>query len=154
MAELFCVLMLVFGAQSASAQELPEPPSVQLAPPEALRRGQPAPRDGLFVEPATYFGLVRQIEGLEFRLGHLVRTERDICARRVEIETLRTGAERDRLTLRDGLWQQRQTELLARITEAQAAAQRQWYEQPVLWLVLGGALVGIIVGIVAAAVSG
>lgn len=150
---LVCLLVASWSCPALAQVVVPEPPSVQLTPPEALRRGQPAPRDGLFVEVPTYLGLISQIERLEYLVGTTLRAERATCERLVEIERLRTAHAADRLTLRETLWQQRQNELLTQIEERRRAAEREWHEHPVLWIAVGGAIVGAIVGAAAIAAA-
>jgi hypothetical protein len=147
------IAWLITGVTIAAAQDVAPVPSVQLVPPEGLRRGQAAPRDGLFVEVATYLAMVREIEGLEARIGELLQRERARCDALLGVEHARLAAAEDRLTLRDGLWRERQGELIQRVAEEHEAGQRDWYEEPLLWFAMGGALVGVIVGIVAAALN-
>jgi len=102
---------------------------------------------------ATYLGLTSQIENLEWMLGRTVRMERDRCEREVAIERHRTTGARDALQLRESLWQTRQVELLAEIEESRRAAERQWWEQPILWFMAGGVVIGAIIGGFAAALN-
>lgn len=154
------VLALWMTAGTVQAQELPEPPQVQLVPPrphlvppEALRRGQAAPRDGLFVEPPTYLGLTRHVDDLEFLLARTVRMETDRCEARIERVQVRLQAANETLELHDSLWESRQAELATSLAEARRSAERGWWENDVLWLTIGVAAGGIITGALAAALN-
>jgi len=145
------LVALVLMPAQASGQDVPDPPDVQLAPPEAIRRGQQAPRDGLFVDPMTYVSLTLQIDGLEHQLTESAARDEALCLSRIAIEHARVAAETDRLTLREGLWQQRQEELLARIREEQHRAERGFFENPLFWFVVGAAAAALAAIVVAVA---
>lgn len=115
----------------------------------SLRRGQVAPRDGLLIDAQDLIAISLDVERLQFLLRRTEERDRQTCEVRVQQEMARARAADERTTLHDGLWEGRQRELVTAVEQARRAAERQWYEQPVLWLGLG-ALVASLVAILVA----
>lgn len=124
---------------SATASEqfqLPDPGDIL-----PLHRGQASPQDGLLIGAADLLNIQQSYERMRFLLGLTQERDAQVCDVRIQIEHAHTLAAEERLTLRDTLWTDRQAELVAQVQAAQAQAQhageRQWFESPVMWLVVG-----------------
>lgn len=136
-------------APSATTAALPTAPSAQFQLPDVgdflpLHRGAPAPRDGLLVDQAVMLSIVQGYDRLQHLLDATATRDGELCDVRVAIEHAHVTAAEERLTLRDGLWEARQAELVQQITatqqqvlQAQHAAERQFWESPILWAVVG-----------------
>jgi hypothetical protein len=126
----------VTTAPTTEQFQLPEPGDIL-----PLHRGQAAPQDGLLIDAGDLLGIQQGYERMRFLLGLTQTRDTEICDVRVQVEHARTTAAEDRLTLRDGLWTARQTELLATIQQAQQqaqhAAERGFFEQPAVWFAIG-----------------
>lgn len=113
-----------------------------------LHRGQSAPNDGLLVSQADMIALTQAYDRVAFRLDQTVLRDRESCDVRVSVEHGHVLAVEERLTLRDDLWGARERELMQQVATAQEranrAAERAWWEAPVLWAIVGGAVVGIV----------
>ena len=121
-----------------------------------LRRGAPAPWEGLLIAQDDLVRWRLEIESLRFRLDAETRRAAAELETRVSLWEARVEAEADRRVLVEGLWQDRSTQLATDLAQAQGAveraARREWWEHPALWLV-----VGLVVGaavVVVAVVSG
>lgn len=145
------VLMSLLLASVARAQDV-EPNPYQLAEPSQeilpLRRGAVAPRDGLLIDAADLLQIRADYERLRYLLQRTTERDSEVCDVRVQIEQSRTAACGERVTLRDELWGQRQAELIAQLAAAEQrarqAAHREWYEEPILWAVVGAVAVGVV----------
>jgi len=109
-----------------------------------LHRGTAAPRDGLLVDQAEMLSIVQGYDRLQHLLDATVTRDGESCDVRVAIEHAHTLASEERVSLRDSLWTERQAELVAQIqavqvqlVQAQRSAERQWFESPALWGVVG-----------------
>lgn len=143
------VLLFLLAAPPVAAQEpvdefrLPEPGEIL-----PLRRGQAAPRDGLLVDAEDMLRISQEYDRMRYLLTRTEERDREVCDVRVEMERAHVTACEERLSLRDELWSARQTELLAEIARAREAAaraaERGWWESPVLWAIVGGVVVGVV----------
>ncbi len=143
-------LLLMLPARSA-AQETPEATELRLPEPEEilpLRRGAPAPRDGLLIGAADLLQIQQEYERMRYLLDRTTERDRETCDVRVEMERSRISACEERLRLRDDLWTARQAELTAALVEAReatrAAAERSWFEHPALWFAVGVVVTAIV----------
>lgn len=134
------------GTASASSPEefqLPEPGDIL-----PLRRGTPAPRDGLLIDADDMLQIQMEYDRMRFALGRTAERDREVCDVRVEMEHARLLAAEERLHLRDELWDARQQELVTSLEEARhqaaQAAQRGWYESPALWFAVGVVVTGAV----------
>lgn len=154
---VLCIFLSFILPATALAQEVPSPPlaatSEEFRLPEPgevlpLRRGATAPRDGLLIDAEDMLRISQEYDRMRYLLTRTSERDRETCDVRVEMERARTGACEERLRLRDELWTARQNELAALVTEArsqaQHAAERQWFENPVLWFVVGVAATAIV----------
>jgi hypothetical protein len=126
-------------APSADQFQLPDPGDIL-----PLRRGTPAPQDGLLIAASDLLSIQQSYERMRFLLGLTQQRDAEVCDVRVQVEHAHTAAAEERLTLRDELWTARQTELTgaiaalqAQVQQAQHSAERQWYEAPALWFAVG-----------------
>lgn len=155
-----CTLAIIFFVSSA-AQAQDEPPAVPSTAESAaefrlpepgeilpLHRGTAAPRDGLLIDAGDLLQIQQEYERMRFLLGRATERDREVCDVRVEMEHARLTACEERLRLRDELWDARQLELRDAVTEARAearrAAERQWFESPVLWFLVGALATGVV----------
>jgi len=146
-----CILLSLLLPTTVLAQEAP-PAEYQLTEPTqeivALRRGTPSPRDGLLIDAADMLQIRAEYERLRFLLARTTERDEATCAVRIEMERARTAACGERVSLRDELWTQRQTELVMQLREARQAAQRagerSWFEHPALWFAVGVVATGLV----------
>jgi hypothetical protein len=152
MTRVVCLFLSLLLPLTAMAQDVP-PPAAEFRLPEPgevvpLRRGALAPRDGLLIDAGDLLQIQQEYERMRFLLERTAERDRETCDVRVEMERARTSACEERLRLRDELWTARQAELAALVTEARAAAahaaERAWYENPVLWFCVGVVATGIV----------
>lgn len=154
---VLCIFLSFILPATALAQEVPAPPPVAPAeefrlpePGEVLplRRGATAPRDGLLIDAEDMLRISQEYDRMRYLLTRTAERDAETCEVRVEMEHARTSACEDRLRLRDELWTARQAELAALVTEARAqaqhAAERQWFENPVLWFCVGVVATGVV----------
>jgi hypothetical protein len=153
-----CLLLSLLLPVTALAQEVvPPPPAApvveEFALPEPgdlvpLRRGAAAPRDGLLIDAEDMLRISQEYDRMRYLLTRTAERDAETCGVRVEMERARIGACEERLRLRDELWTARQAELAALVAEAREqarhAAERGWYENPVLWFVVGVAATGLV----------
>jgi hypothetical protein len=150
MTRIACLILSLLISTSAIAQEVPAPPGAlpedEFRLPEPgeilpLRRGSTAPRDGLLIEAEDMLRIQQEYERMRFLLERTAERDRETCDVRVEMERARLTACEERLHLRDELWTAREDELNDTIVEARAearrAAERAWFESPVLWFCIG-----------------
>lgn len=144
-------LQLLFFASRASGQDTASSEEFRLLEPGeilALRRGQAAPRDGLLVDSEDMLRISQEYDRMRYLLTRTEERDREVCDVRVEMERARLTACEERLALRDELWSARQSELLAAVAAANEraaqAAQRGWWESPLLWAIVGGVVVGVV----------
>lgn len=145
-----CILLSLLLPVTAFAQEVPAPPPA--APEEEfrlpepgevlpLRRGVAAPHDGLLIDAEDMLRITQEYDRMRYLLTRTAERDRETCDVRIAMEGARLTACEERLTLRDDLWAARQTELTVQINEARAearrAAERAWFESPVLWFCVG-----------------
>lgn len=125
----------------------PVPPSERV---ESLRRGTPAPFDGILVEPVLHAWYVQRIERLEFRLSADLAREAERQAVLLDLERARTRAADDRLVLHTGLWQDRVTAAERRTASVQRQLERERrgsiWTQPLFWYIAGVVTVVVLVG--------
>lgn len=152
---LLCVFLSLLLPITALAQETPvaPPPAEEFALPEPgdlvpLRRGTAAPRDGLLIDAGDMLRISQEYDRMRYLLTRTAERDAETCGVRVEMERARIGACEERLRLRDELWTARQTELVALVTEAREqarrAAERGWYENPVIYFIVGAVVVGLV----------
>lgn len=147
---VLCIFLSFILPATALAQEVPSPPlaatSEEFRLPEPgevlpLRRGATAPRDGLLIDAEDMLRISQEYDRMRYLLTRTSERDRETCDVRVEMERARTSACEERLRLRDELWTARQNELAALVTEArsqaQHAAERQFWESPIFWFVIG-----------------
>lgn len=119
-----------------------------------LAKGDGAPFEGLLIEQDDLVRWRLYIERLEFRRGRELelwearqRIERELSQQKIDLHLQASAA-------REELWETRAKELGKQVTEARQeaidAAERSWYESPILWfslgvLITGGAVVGAVV---------
>lgn len=148
---LFLLVMLM--PSLAFAQETTPSTTEEFRLPEPgeilpLRRGTAAPRDGLLIDAEDLLRIQQEYERMRFLLTRTSERDAEVCDVRVEMERARLTACEERLRLRDELWEARQIELsdavAAARSEARRAAERQWYESPVLWFVVGAVATSIV----------
>lgn len=137
-------------ASPASAQDVPD---VELPEPRLLREGERAPFTGQLMAQEDVLRWAATIEELQHRLELDVRTERERCDVRLELERARTTAATETLTLHDTLWTDRVAELTRALGEARRSAERQWYESPALWFAIGAVVTAGATIAIAAAVD-
>lgn len=137
-------------AAPASAQAVPD---VELPEPRLLREGERAPFTGQLMAQEDVLRWAATIEDLQHRLELDVRTERERCDVRLELERARTTAAGETLALHDTLWTDRVAELTRALTEARRSATREWYESPALWFAIGAVVATGAVIAVAASVN-
>jgi hypothetical protein len=113
-----------------------------------LRRGQAAPQDGLLIDAHDLLDIQQSYERMRFLLGLTHDRDVQLGDVRVQMEQARTRAAEERLTLHDTLWADRQAELVASLQaaqqQAQHAAERQWFESPILWAAIGAVLATVV----------
>lgn len=151
-----CLLLSFLLPVTALAQEVPPPPAAPVEEfrlPEPgeilpLRRGTAAPRDGLLIDAEDMLRISQEYDRMRYLLTRTAERDAETCEVRVEMERARIGACEERLRLRDELWTARQAELAALVAEAREqarhAAERGWYENPVLWFCVGVVVTGIV----------
>ena len=150
-----CILLSLLLPVTALAQEVPvaSPSAEEFALPEPddlvpLRRGAAAPRDGLLIDAVDMLRISQEYDRMRYLLTRTAERDAETCGVRVEMERARIGACEERLRLRDELWTARQTELVALVTEAREqarrAAERGWYENPVIYFIVGAVVVGLV----------
>jgi hypothetical protein len=152
-----CILLSLLLPVTALAQEVPAPPPAapedEFRLPEPgdlvpLRRGAAAPHDGLLIDAADMLQIYQEYDRMQYLLTRTAERDTETCDVRIEMERARLTACNERLVLRDDLWTARQAELTAQIVEARAearrAAERQPWESPVLWFVVGVAATSIV----------
>lgn len=154
MSRLFCLFLCFAVPSAAAAQETPSahaPEEFRLPEPGdilPLRRGTPAPRDGLLVDADDMLQIQMEYDRLRFALSRTSERDREVCDVRVEMEHARLLAAEERLHLRDDLWNGRQAELVASLDaarqQAAEAAEREWYESPAMWFAVGVLVTGAI----------
>jgi hypothetical protein len=150
MTRILLILSLFVTAPARAQEEVHAPPSAlpedEFRLPEPgeilpLRRGTAAPRDGLLIDAEDMLQIQQEYERMRFMLERVSERDRETCDVRVEMEHARLSACEERLRLRDELWDARQNELNDTIVEARAearrAAERAWFESPVLWFIVG-----------------
>lgn len=149
---LACILTSRASAQTPDAPtDTRSASSLTLPEPVLLTRGTPAPFTGQLILQVDLLRWAMRIEDLEHRLDLDVRTERERCDVRLELERARTTAADERASLRDGLYRERVEELAASLEAARRSSERQWYESPVLWFAAGAVVaVGAALGLAAA----
>jgi multidrug resistance efflux pump len=149
---ILCVA-LVSWPTTTMGQETPPDAAAEFRLPEPgeilpLRRGATAPRDGLLIDAGDLLQIQQEYERMRFLLERTTERDRETCDVRVEMERARTSACEERLRLRDELWTARQAELAAAVAEAREAArnaaERAWFESPILWFVVGVAVTAIV----------
>lgn len=150
----FILAAMVFIPSLASGQDVVAPGTPeQFQLPDLgdilpLHRGTAAPRDGLLIDADDLLQIRQEYERMRYLLMRTTERDTQVCDVRVQVEHAHTEACGERLTLRDDLWGARQHELVQQIADAQQranqAAQRQWYDQPILYLIIGAAVVGLI----------
>lgn len=143
-------------ATTTAATTTSAPPSAQFQLPDVgdflpLHRGTAAPRDGLLVDQAEMLSIVQGYDRLQHLLDATVARDSETCDVRVAIEHAHVTAAEERLTLRDDLWGARQQELVAQIQatqqqvmQAQHAAERQWWESPIMWGLIGALVASVV----------
>ena len=143
-------------AVSAPAADVPlSIPDVQLPSTGeilALDAGERAPHDGMLIDDADLVAWRQMIERLTFQLAALRELDARTLALRLDEERARTRAADERTALRDELWRARAQELSASLATAQGRQGPAWYEQPLLWVVIGAVLGGALVGLIAHAI--
>lgn len=142
------------GSSTADAQDLVVP-DVQLPVTGeilALDSGDRAPHAGMLIADEDLVAWRQAIERLTYRLVATVALDAQTCDLRVHEDASRTAAATDRLTLHDELWTQRATDLSTALAESRSRQGPAWYEQPLLWVVVGAILGGAVVGLIAGAV--
>lgn len=136
-----CTASVPAEAQDASEYQLTEPADIL-----PLRRGAVAPRDGLLIDASDLLQIRADYERLRFLLTRTSERDNEVCGIRVQIEEARTAACGERVRLRDDLWTARQAELVSQVAAAQEqarrAAERGWWELPIVWAILGAVVVG------------
>jgi hypothetical protein len=147
-------LLVLLAPSTALAQEtavptesdefrLPEPGEIL-----PLRRGTAAPRDGLLIDQEDLLQIQMEYERMRYLLTRTAERDAEVCDVRVEMERARLTACEERLRLRDELWTAREDELNDTIVEERAtarrAAERQWWESPVLWFVVGAVATSVV----------
>lgn len=144
-------LLLILPARSAAQENPSEAAELRLPEPEEilpLRRGAPAPRDGLLIGAADLLQIQQEYERMRYLLDRTAERDRETCDVRVEMERARISACEERLRLRDELWTARQAELTAALVDAReatrAAAERSWFEHPALWFAVGVVVTAIV----------
>ena len=115
----------------------------------ALDQGDRAPHAGMLVLDEDLFSLQAGLAGARLRLAADAQLAAQVLDARLAQERARTTAAQERVQLHDGLWQDRQRELLVELAAARRRAERGWWESPPLWLV-----VGLVLGVVGVAVVG
>jgi hypothetical protein len=139
-------------AQTVPPLELPDAQPTVTHPILDLDAGDRAPRAGMLIDDDDLVSWRQMIERLAYELGAQRSLATATCDLRVHEETLRTAAARAELALRDGLWTSRVEELAAQLDQARGRQGPAWYEQPLLWTVVGAILGGAVVGVIAGAV--
>jgi len=148
-----CILLSFLICSTATAQDVAPPPAEEFVLPEPgeilpLRRGASAPHDGLLIEAADLLRIQQEYDRMRYLLTRTSERDREICDVRIAMEGARLTACEERLRLRDELWTARQTELNLLLTEARAearrAAERGWYENPILWFLVGVAVTVVV----------
>lgn len=142
------------GVASAQEPQL-EVPDVQLPTTGeilALDAGDRAPRAGMLIEDADLVLWRQTIERLTFQLAALRELDARTLALRLDEERARTRAAEERTALRDELWRARAEEISAALSASRGREGPAWYEQPLLWLVVGAVLGGALVGLIASAI--
>lgn len=150
MTRILLFLSLFITAPALAQEEVPAPPSAptddefELPEPTELtpiRRGGTSPRDGLIIDAGEMLDIQMAYDRMRFMLDRIAERDRETCDVRVEMEHARLTACEERLHLRDDLWEAREDELNDTIVEARAearrAAERAWFESPVLWFCIG-----------------
>ena len=131
------------SAAPAEEFHLPEPSEIL-----PLRRGTPAPRDGLLIDAGDLLQIQQEYERMRYLLGRTAERDREVCDTRIAMEGARLTAAEDRLRLRDELWGSREEDLLRQLREAQEqarqAAQRGWWESEALWFAVGVVATGAV----------
>jgi len=148
-ATLTCLVLL--GGLPGAAWAQDGAPGLTLPEPRLLREGDRAPFTGQLILQSDLLRWVARIEELEHRLDLDVRTERERCDVRLELERAHTTAASETLALHDALYAARIAELAASLNEARRNAERQWYESPALWFAVGAVVTaGATIGLAAA----
>lgn len=152
---LIVLVSCAFDCGVADAQDLVVPDAQLPTTGEilALDAGERAPHDGMLIADEDLVAWRQAIERLTFQLAALRELDARTLALRLDEERARTRAAEERVTLRDELWRDRAQELATALSAAQAQRGPAWYEQPLLWVVVGAILGGAVVGLVAAALN-
>ncbi len=132
--------------------ELPDAQPTVTHPILALDAGDRAPRTGMLIDDGDLVAWRQMIERLAYELGAQRSLAAATCDLRVHEEQSRTGAAQAEITLRESLWTARVTELTQALTTAREHEGPAWYEQPMLWTVVGAILGAAVVGVIAGAV--
>jgi len=148
---LYLLVCHLFTPASVAAQETP-PAGYQLTEPAhqivPVRGGHLAPRDGLLIDADDLLQIRAEYERMRYLLTRTTERDAEVCGVRVQIEQARTAACGERVSLRDELWTQRQTELVMQLREARQAAQqageRSFWEHPALWFAVGVVATGLV----------
>jgi len=131
------VVLLVVLSTSALLTAPAGAQTVELPEPLLLREGARAPFTGQLMPQEDLLRWAGEIEALRHQLALDVRTERERCDVRLDLERARTTAAAETLTLHETLWRTRVEELATALTQARTNAVREWWESPVLWFALG-----------------
>lgn len=115
----------------------------------ALEAGERAPRAGMLIADDDLALWRREIERLTYRLAATVALDAQTLELRLDQERARAAAAEERATLRDELWRTRAEELGRSLTESRGREGPRWFEQPMLWTVVGAILGGAVVGLIA-----
>jgi len=148
------LLLLLAAPARAQTQVAPAVPDVSLPSAGevlALDAGERAPHAGMLVLDDDLFALQSELAGARLRLTADAQLAAQVLEARLAQERARTTAAEERVQLHDGLWSGRQRELLERVALAERRAERQWWEHPALWVVIG--LVVGVAGVVAVGVA-
>jgi hypothetical protein len=138
-------LLALLVTTTAVAQETPVTPGeFQLPEPSEilpLRRGTAAPHDGLLIDAGDMLRIQQEYDRMRYLLTRTSERDAERCEVQVAMEHAHVSACEERVVLRDTLWTARQAELVAQVMEARAqaqrAAERAWYESPVIWFIVG-----------------
>lgn len=156
---LLTIGFLLLSTCVARAQTLTVPPLVlpEVTIPEthpivALDANERAPRDGMLIDDDDLVAWRHEIERLRYELGAHVSLAAATCDLRVHEEQSRTGAAQAEMALHESLWTARAQELTTALATARGREGPAWYEQPVLWTIVGAILGGAVVGVIAGAV--
>lgn len=156
---LAIAFLITVSTCTAHAQALVVPPLVlpdvslpMTHPIVDLDANDRAPRAGMLIDDDDLVAWRHEIERLRYELGAHQSLAIATCDLRVHEEVLRTTAASAELALHESLWTARVVELTAQLATARDREGPAWYEQPVLWTIVGAVLGGAVVGVIAGAV--